>query len=213
MPADLREIAATLDVLCRYYRDKHNEPRQLDDVQATVYADGLCEFDALEIESAARQWMRTSRWFPALSDLRAILTGPPTDWEALALIAWATFERAVSAAGVYRGVTFEDPSIGEAVRQTFGSWEHACSYDRDSPGWTIRRQTFVSIFPLIAVKATAPVTLRGLSPVDPPLVIQHVAALPEPKKLLTEQDKSVSVLAEVARRFKLAKGNSPDVAS
>jgi len=196
------DIKATLDVLCRYYRDKNNEPRQLDDVQIVVYVDGLIEFDPGQLELAARQWMRTSKWFPALSDLRTLIEGPAVDWDALGAIAWTTFERAISAAGIYRGVTFEDPAIGEAVRQTFGSWEHACSYDRDSPGWTVRRQTFLSIFPSVAAKATEPVTLRGLSPVDPPLLVAHVPILPEPKRLTIQVDKSASTLAEVQRRFK-----------
>lgn len=201
--ATAENIKATLDVLCRYYRDRDNQPRKLDDVQVAVYLDGLNEFTADELETAARAWMRKSRWFPALSDLRDLLTEPSPDWKTLAHVAWTTFERAIGRAGVYRGVTFADPAIGECVRQTFGSWEHACSYDRDSAGWTIRRQTFLAIFPTVAEKATEPVTLPGLFRNDTPLLIAHVEAFPEPKALLAEADKSKQSLAEVERRFKL----------
>jgi hypothetical protein len=201
--ATANEVRATLDVLCGYYRDKDNQPRQLADVQKAVYLDGLSEYTPEQLETAARAWIRSSRWFPALSDLRALLTEPSPDWKALAIVAWTTFERAVSRAGVYRGVTFADPAIGECVRQTFGSWEHACSYERDSPGWTIRRQTFVALFPEIARKASTPVTLRGISQRDQPLLIAHVEGFPEPTKLLDVGDKSAESLREVERRFTL----------
>lgn len=202
--ASVDEVEAVLNVLCRYYTDR-GSVRELNDTQKAVYLDGLAEFDAADLERAARKWMRDHKWFPMLSDLRELLDANP-DWAALAALAWTTFERAISQAGTYRGATFVDPGIGETVRQVFGSWEHACSYDRDSPGWTIRRQTFLSIFPVIAPKAGKPVTLRGLSPVDTPLLIAHVEAMPEPKRLLQAEDRSIGILAEVTRRFKVQRG-------
>jgi hypothetical protein len=202
--ATAADIRAVLDVLCRYYRDKDNLPRRLDEVQIVVYLDGLEEFSADALEFAARRWMRESKWFPALSDLRGLLFGPAIDWSTAALIAWTTFERAIGLAGIYRGVTFSDAAIGETVRQTFGSWEHACNYDRDSPGWTIRRQTFLGLFPHVAQRLTdsAPVTLRGLGQVDKPLLIKPVDGIPKLAPALAAEDRSVNVLAEVTRRFK-----------
>lgn len=201
--ATAAEIQAVMKVLCRYYRDKNNEPRVLDEVQAAVYLDGLSEFSAEELELAARRWMRESRWFPALSDLRGLLI-TPIDWPTAALLAWTTLERAIGRAGIYRGATFADAAIGETTRQVFGSWEHACSYDRDSPGWHSRRQLFVSLFPSIAQKMTTnePVTLKGIGQADKPTLIAPVDGIPQFAPALSEGvDRSKSVLAEVTRRF------------
>lgn len=205
--ATAADIQATLKVLCRYYRDRNNQARVLDDVQAAVYLDGLAEFDADQLELAARRWMRQSKWFPALSELRGLLESP-IDWPTVALLAWTTVERAISVAGVYNGVTFADASVGECVRQTFGSWEHACSYDRDSPGWTIKRQTFLALFPHVTQKLTsaAPVTLRGISSQSRPALIAHVDGLPAVAPALAGPDRASDVLAEVQRRFQLVQG-------
>lgn len=201
--ATAEDIRAVLDVLCGYYRDKDNRPRELADVQKAAYLDGLKEFAPELLEMAARAWIRSSRFFPALSDLRALLSEPEPDWKELAHVAWTTFERAIGKAGIYQGVIFEDPAIGECVRQTFGSWEHACQYERDSPGWAIRRQTFLAIFPGVARKAKTPVLLAGISRHDKPVLIPHVDSFPEPAKLIEAGDRSKDAMAEVQRRFKL----------
>jgi len=201
--ATAAEVEATLDVLCQYYRDKNGEPRRLGDVQIAVYLDGLVEFSPEQLEAACRQWMRESKWFPALSELRGLLV-PAVDWTTAAMLAWTTLERAISRAGVYAGATFEDAAIGETTRQTFGSWEHACAYDRDSPGWAIKRQTFLAIFPHLAqnLHSAEPVTLRGIAQLDRPALIAHVEGLPAPPKALPPgADKSRDVLSEVTRRF------------
>ena len=212
--ATANDIQAVLKILCRYYCDKDSQPRKLNDVQVAVYLDGLSEFDSTELELAARLWMRESKWFPALSDLRDTLV-TKTDWPTVSLLAWTTFERSLSRAGIYSGATFEDAAIGETARQVFGSWEHACSYDRDSPGWTGRRQLFVSMFPSIAQKLTssAPVTLRGIARQDMPLLIPHQDGVPAVVPMLEAgPDRTVNVLAEVTRRFK-ALGQSREEAS
>lgn len=203
--ATAEAIRVVLDNLRDYYRDKDGQKRPMSEFQIAVYLDGLHEFQADVLESAARQWMRQSRWFPALSDLRGLLTAPAVDWSTMALLAWTAFERAIGHAGIYSGATFQDAAIGETARQTFGTWEHACSYERDSPGWTIKRQTFIGLFPHVAQKLTsnAPVTMRGIASRDMPTIIAHVEGLPAPAQLaLEEPDKSKDVLAEVTRRFK-----------
>lgn len=207
--ATVDQIQKTLDVLCRYYTDK-GEPRKLNAVQVTVYLDGLCEFAPDELEFAARRWMKQSKWFPALSDLREQLVEAAPDWTALGHVAWSTVERAISAAGLYRGATFEDGAIGETVRQVFGSWSHACNYERDSPGWAMRKQTFLQVFPMVAKRAEHPpaVTMKGISPIDKPLLIPHVELLPAVVPKLAQRDESKNVLAEVTRRFKALRGET-----
>jgi len=99
-----------------------------------------------------------------------------------AKLAWTAVERAIRQAGSYRGVTFSDASIGDAVLQVFGSWPAACAYDFDSPGWAIKRQTFLAVFPTLAIRAGSdPVTLSGQHRNATPMLVGHVAGLPAPR--------------------------------
>ncbi len=204
--ASLDDVQEILRILREYYGDRDGSPRVMNDVQIAMYLDGLVEFDSAELMAASRQWMATNKWWPMLSDLRDLLL-PKSDTKALAHLAWTTFERAISRAGIYRGATFEDPAIGECVRQVFGTWDHACSYETDSPGWAMRKQTFIELFPMMLAQAKTPVTLRGLSPIDPPLVMRHVEGFPAPEALeLPSGNDGKDALAEVTRRFKMLRG-------
>jgi len=176
----MHHVKAVLDVLCAYYLHQ-GEPRKMNPVQISVYTDGLQGFAPAALESAARRWMQTSRFFPALSDLLEILQ-PKVDTQTAGHLAWACVERAIRSAGAYRGATFEDGRIGEAIRQTFGSWGGACAFDVDSPGWAIRRQTFLSIFGSLLHRGIPPVTLRGIA-IGEPMVIAALPSLPIPKQL------------------------------
>ncbi len=175
--ANVTEIRAALKVLREFYADRDGSPRAMNEVQIAGYLDGLAEFDADELQTASRKWMRESKWWPALSDLRDQLV-VKVDTKAMAHLAWTTFERAIRRAGVYQGVTFADPAIGECVRQVFGTWDHACSYDTDSPGWAMRKQSFIELFPTMLKQATESVTMPGLFR-QTPLLIEHVEGLPE----------------------------------
>ncbi len=201
--ATVDDVAKVMDVICSFY-GKNGEPVQMNAVQRAAYFDGLQEFSSQQLEAAAKQWIATSKWYPMLSDLRELIE-PKVNWNSLGHLAWTTFERAIRRAGIYRGATFEDPAIGECVRQTFGSWPAACQYDTDSPGWAMRKQTFLAIFPDLASRATEPVTLRGLSTYDEPVLIAHVDGFPEPLKLAAPKP-SVDAMAEVRRRFELMRG-------
>ena len=196
----MKHVRSTLKVLCDYYCSNEGKPRQMNPVQITVYVDGLKDFSADELEAAARQWMKDSKWFPALSDLLNLLV-PKVDSQTAGHLAWACVEKAIRQAGVYRGATFEDGRIGEAVRQTFGSWGGACVFDVDSPGWAIRRQTFLSIFGSLMGRGLPPVTLPGLQ-VSTPLVVEALPSLPVPKQLDTHYEppthqEAVAVLKRV----------------
>lgn len=173
-----QEIGAGLKVLRNYY-GKAGQPHELNDVQVAAYMDHLAPYSAAALESAVKQWIASSRWFPSVSDLLAILRGPAMSDEAQAQLAWTTFERALSAAGAYAGATFTNGAIGETARQVFGSWGAACQFSLDSPGWAIRRNTFLALYPAIAARWTGePVTLRGMAEVAQPMRIGPVAGLP-----------------------------------
>jgi hypothetical protein len=198
------EIRRGLDVLRNYYA-KDNQPHRLNDAQWAVYLDGLRAVSAAELETAARAWMQRSRWFPALSDLLGLLR-PQVDASAAAHLAWTTLERALRSAGAYRGATFLDGAIGETARQVFGSWPAACAFDLDSPGWAIRRQSFLAIYPTLASRVTGPVTLRGMDAQQSPQVIGHVPGLALPPAAADDareltQAEAVNALGEVTRRF------------
>lgn len=145
MNPDVPRILETLRL--QYAKDGVKHP--LNDVQATNYLEELSRFPTQAVEAAARQWIRQSRFFPALSDLLGILE-PERDPKAMAALAWTEVERCMATVGAYSGIEFADPSVGEAVRQTFGSWPKACSFEYDSPGFAIRRQTFLTIYPELA---------------------------------------------------------------
>jgi hypothetical protein len=201
-------VTATLKILCDYYTDLQGNPRKLNPVEWGAYIDGLSEFPPAALEAAAKQCIRERQWFPKVSELREILT-PKTDSKALAELAWASVLQAIRRGGIYRGATFETGAVGEAMRQVFGSWSAACSFDTDSAGWTVRRQSFLAIFPTILNRPTGPVTLVGLHGTENPYQVPALqgapiaAALPahEQHPQLTHTE-TLGVLAAMAARRK-----------
>lgn len=116
--------------------------------------------------------------FPALGTWLRLLGAGTLDVDAAAHLAWTTFEQSLRRAGAYRGATFVDGAIGETARQVVGSWPAACAFDVDSPGWAIRRQSFLAVYPTFHGRVSGPVTLGGLHAHETPVVIGHVEGLP-----------------------------------
>lgn len=200
MTSPVTSVRKTLDVLRNYYANRDGQPHQLNAVQVSVYLDGLAQFAPEELEAAARAWMRDSQFFPRLSELLHLLS-PKADVDTLAHVAWAKLEREIRRIGAYRGATFSDAAFGEAVRQTFGSWSAACRFDPDSPGWAIRRQTFMAIFKTLVHRADlAPVTLPGLHQTQDPQLIAPIDGMPRVPALQAAADRSGEVMATVRRR-------------
>lgn len=210
MTAD--EIRQGLKVLRNYYA-KDGQPHALNDTQLAVYLDGLSPFAAAELERAARTWMQQSRWFPALSDLLALVRPPALDPAAAAQLAWTTFERAMRRAGAYRGVTFADGAIGETVRQVFGTWAAASQFDVDSPGWAIRRQSFLALYATFASRVGGPVTLYGIHRDAVSMLVGHVEGLPTLPAASGEDDlrelspaEASAAWAAITQRFAAERG-------
>lgn len=205
MSSPVAHVRQTLDVLRNCYANRDGQPHQLNPVQVSVYLEGLAEFSHGELEAAAREWMRTSQFFPRLPELLNLLI-PKVDVDTLALMAWGKLEREIRRIGRYRGATFSDAAFGEAVRQTFGSWSAACQFDLDSPGWAIRRQTFLAVFKTLAVRSdlgAAPVTMPGLHRDRPPALIAHLEGLPQPPALTDAiADLSSDKMAEARRGYR-----------
>ena len=206
MSSPVLHVRQTLDVLRQYYANREGQPHQLNAVQVATYLDGLANFGPEELEAAARAWMRGSAFFPRLSDLLNLLS-PKADADTLAQVAWARLERELRRIGAYRGAQFTDAVFGEAVRQTFGTWSQACGFDLDSPGWAIRRQTFVAVFKALLHRTDlAPVTLQGLHR-EPPMLIGPIEGMPVRPQIEAAVDRSAEVMAEVRRRALDQQGN------
>jgi len=193
------EVRNALDVLRKYYSDRDGRPAALNEIQLACYVDALRPLDPDALEAVVRAHIRSSPFFPKVADLLAHL-GP--DPKTAATIAWAVVENAVQRGGSYRAVRFENGQIGEAVQLTFGNWPRACAFGFDSPGWAIRRQTFLAVFGTL--KPSAPLTLLGLhGTADDPYVVAPVAGLltstDAPRGELTDGD-ARDLLAEVERR-------------
>jgi hypothetical protein len=192
-------VRVTLRVLQAFYATRDGQNYPLNETQLAVYLDGLASYSPEALEAAARMWMRQSPFFPRLSDLLGVLA-PPVDVHALAHAAWGRLEAEIRRIGAYRGAAFADAAFGETVRQVFGSWAEACRYDTDSPGWAIRRQTFLALFPVIVARRPAdPVILPGLHRDQPPAHIGPLDGLPA-APTLAAPDHTAAVLAEVERR-------------
>ena len=208
------EIVRGVRVLANYYADAQGQPKALNDVQWAAYLSGLAPFTTAEFEAASTAWMRQSAFFPRLSDLLGLLLPPALAPEVLAHEAWATVERTARSVGAYRGVVFEDGALGETVRQVFGSWPAVCGFDVDSPGWAIRRQSFLALYPAALTRhgTHGPVTLPGLDRALSPRVIaagRSVRALPvgdaAPAALSPSEAKNA--LGEIRDRF-IGRGGS-----
>ena len=195
------EIRNALDVLRKYYADREGRPVVLNEVQLAAYLDALRPLDPNTLEAAVRGCIRTGQFFPRVADLLAQVE---PDAKTAAQLAWAAVERAVQCGGSYRAVTFTNGQIGAAVQLTFSSWPRACAFDHDSPGWAIRRQTFLAIFPTL--RPSAPMTLLGRhGTADDPFIVAPVAGLltttSEPHGELTHSE-ARTLLAEVETRAK-----------
>ena len=197
----MTHVKQMLDVLRNYYADREGQPHTLNDVQLAAYLDAFAEFSGDELEAAARQWIRAEKFFPRVSELLAMLHGPEPDWTMLGNKAWLTLESAISRGGAYRGVLFEDYALGETTRLVFGTWKAACEYDRDSAGWAIRRQLFLSQFEAVAKQGPGPmVVMRGLFEGEKPWRVRHLTELPAPKYQDSLSERAKEFLTKLEQR-------------
>ena len=153
-------------------------PYAMTATQIAIYSDALAQYQPEALLAALKAHMRESKWFPALSELLEHLE-PQTDTKALAELAWLSVQTAIRRGGVYRGATFQTGAVGEAVRQVFGTWSMACSFAVDSPGWTVKRQQFLAIFPTLLKRFSGEsVTLTGLHEGSAPYAVPTLAGAP-----------------------------------
>jgi hypothetical protein len=200
----MTHVKALLDGLCNFYTIR-GEPHRMNEMQVEVYVAALERFTPEELDRAGKQCMLRMKFFPALAELIELLV-PKTETSVMAHDAWSSVERAIRSAGVYRGAKFQSGAVGETVRRVFGNWATACQFDIDSPGWAIRRQTFLALFPeVLKHHDGSPVTLLGVHHNTPPLEVAAlpslptVAALPSSTTPYSHQE-AVGFLAELEKR-------------
>jgi hypothetical protein len=91
----------------------------------------------------------------------------------------------------------------------FGGWRGACQFDMDSPGWAIRRQSFLGIFPVCETDHPGgPVMLAGINDRDAdPVWIggpATVPALPSPAE--RRRDGDAAVIQDISTRWRKERG-------
>ena len=87
-------------------------------------------FELEAIKKSFHEHRRSSKFFPKISEILAILTPEPRS----PLIAWAEVEKAMFEVGSYETVQFTD-SVTNAVILDMGGWPWFCIQDLDEP-WT-----------------------------------------------------------------------------
>lgn len=208
------EIIRELTLVRNYYPDKDGKAHSLNDAQWGVYIAGLTPFTVEALRAATHRWMLESKWFPALSDLIAILR-PKVDYEALALLAWSTVERAMRQFGAYATVQFANPAVGVAVREVFGSWPSACSQEIDSFEFGQKRKAFLAVFPVLMQRGIAESPkLIGIHRSESAELVranEMISAAERVKpqlQLIDTPDKAKQVSGEVQRRWESIRGGN-----
>lgn len=133
MTADERDrVTDQLTVLAEYYERPKSEAQILLYIQALD--DLPCEF----VISAMRALVRTSTFYPKVSEIRALIEGRTGD---AAELAWMALLREVRHVGYLGQPDLPDATL-ETVRGLWGSWGHLCeTLPGDGPeliGWMKR---------------------------------------------------------------------------
>jgi|GEM_PF-5684442 len=113
---------------------------------------GLKDLEVEQVELGFAQAMRQSRFMPTVAEVRelaGILSGDDA-----ALIAWETFQKAVSRHGAYASVKFQDRAINATVRN-LGGWERLCGLPAEEFDKWLRKD-FLAVYPTMAKSAAGP---------------------------------------------------------
>lgn len=89
-----------------------------------AYELGLSGIDVSALKAGVERALRQSKFMPTPAELRELSGELRT--EDRAVVAWMTFEEAVTGIGGYKTVSFADPVINATVR-SIGGWQHVCT--------------------------------------------------------------------------------------
>ncbi len=155
--SDKPRLARVLAVLAETF----NEP--VSDVRAEGYYMALADLQIVDIESAAKDALRSCKFFPRPAELRDLAIGSPTD---SAELAWLNVQKAVRRVGYY-SLPNLDAATMRAIEAVWGGWQELCSkLPNDGPellGWAKRFQSAYCVMQRRSLPFDAP-QLEGMDP-------------------------------------------------
>lgn len=102
----------------------------------------------------------SSRVYASLPKPAEILEYSRPDLESIATIAWNDVERAISKAGAYESVTFEDKVVNSVI-DSLGGWVFLCSQDVSEIKWI--KKEFNKIYAIQSKRENHPTHLIGIA--------------------------------------------------
>ena len=121
-----------------------------------AYFGALEAFTDDQVERAMNEASRSLRFFPKPVELVELIQGKQED---RALTAWEQLQQAVSRAGAYQSVLFEDPKIARVIK-ILGGWEAICLWPVDE--LQHRRREFLQAYKDLPAIAAPPQSLGGI---------------------------------------------------
>ena len=129
------EVARLVAMLMQAYPDAQTGPKT-----SELYERELADIDGAIGLAAVKRIIRTSKWFPKVSEIRgvaaALLHGPTR----LGGEAWGDVIAAISRFGSYRTPGFQDPLVKEIVRML--GWQTLCRGENEAAD----RARFIEIY-------------------------------------------------------------------
>lgn len=151
---DSIRIVSAVNALAEFFKES------LSELRLEFYVSAIEEFSPEQVEAAAREAVKTLRFFPKPVELIDLIQGSVGDraeqaWQ----IAWEAYRRA----GYYESVLFEDGAIGRTIQIVFGGWIQFSETSRTlSPEmFQARRKEFLSTYKRESRHLREPVRLQG----------------------------------------------------
>jgi hypothetical protein len=136
--------------------------KDLSDAAQTLYFDALKEFPLPAVLAAMQAASQTRTFMPRIAEIRNLIVGGDRPIEALAELAWQTFQTTAHDLGAYRSPHFEDGALAATVLSMYGSWERACTINLSDEMLVAKRREWGRVYALHVQEGhTAPRTLVG----------------------------------------------------
>lgn len=116
--ADKRPFAEMMMGLGLAYKEPITEPL------TDLYFKALADLAIEDVRRAGEQILKTSKWFPRVSQFYDVVNGDAQDQ---AQQAWGLLTDAVGTVGGYRSLVVPDTKLSYALQTTFGGWDECCS--------------------------------------------------------------------------------------
>lgn len=113
---------------------------EMSEFRLLAYKGALDAFTDDQVERAILEAARSKKFFPKPVEIVELIQGNGED---KALGAWEQLQQAVSRAGAYQSVLFEDPKISRVIK-ILGGWETVCMWPMDE--MQFRRHEFLQAY-------------------------------------------------------------------